>query len=253
MNASPAKTQIAMPLFQTALPSSGEHIAAAWSELFPRLPPLVVSPGATRDVTSYGVDGRTVLAVYIPAPIPTNEAVMAVQSSWMWQKEPTDVIEQHAAHAIVTSAGRDPLVAATDVARVSAALLAAGSGAALYWGNSRQVHMPKTVADLSGGPTPPVPLMVGITISADAPGGPFSAATHGMEALGHKEYEVLHTRTGVGPLRMALLDLALYVLKRGPILSHGQTIGPSADAKWSVSHVPSRLVPGREVILLGIP
>ncbi len=43
------------------------------------------------------------------------------------------------------------------------------------------------------------------------------------------------------------------VLRRGPVLEHGQTFGPSADVKWSVRHASSKLVTGRDAIVLGIP
>ena len=52
---------------------------------------------------------------------------------------------------------------------------------------------------------------------------------------------------------MTLLDLASYLLKRGPVLLHGQTFGPDAQTHWPVSHEPSQLVPGRQAIVLGIP
>jgi hypothetical protein len=57
----------------------------------------------------------------------------------------------------------------------------------------------------------------------------------------------------IGDLRATLLDLALYVLRQGPVLKHGQTFGPSADVKWSIRHEGSKLVPGRPAIVLGIP
>lgn len=47
--------------------------------------------------------------------------------------------------------------------------------------------------------------------------------------------------------------MALYVLRNGPVLGHGHTFGPSEDVVWKVRHVASELVPGRDVILLGIP
>jgi hypothetical protein len=133
-------------------------------------------------------------------------------------------------------------------------MLKAGSGAALYWGNGRQVHASAVVEQFAQSEEmPPVPLWVGITISADSREGPFSAATHGLAPLGHREFEVRRSRATIGRLRSTLLDLALYVLRQGPVLNHGQTFGPSADHRWSISHEPSQLVPGRLAIVLGMP
>jgi hypothetical protein len=106
------------------------------------------------------------MAIHIPMPVPKDEAVHAVKTSWMWQ-QPDTAVREHVAHAIVTAVpGDDAVAAAWNVARLSAAMLKAGAGAALYWGNGRQVHAPRVVEQFSQSEeTPPVPLWVGITIS----------------------------------------------------------------------------------------
>ncbi|MBS2027305.1 MAG: DUF4261 domain-containing protein [Deltaproteobacteria bacterium] len=190
----------------------------------------------------------------MPVPIPNDEAVHAVRTSWMWQ-QPDDAIRAHRSHAIVTAmSSGDPVRDATLVARFCAAALKAYSGVALYWGSGRQVLPPAVVegmtTELDG---LPVMLWIGLTISGESKTGPFSAATHGLEALGHKEFEVRGTRAGIGNLRGHLYNFASYVLENGPVLKHGQTIGPDADTHWKISHEPSKLVPGRDVIVLGIP
>jgi hypothetical protein len=247
--------QLAMPLFATKAPVPSAAVVRAWSSLFPAGPRLEVRKGSA-DVDEYAVDGRTVFAAFMPIPFPNEEATHAVRSSWMWQG-PDAPVREHASHAIVTAMGDargGPIEAAWDVARLSAALLTAGAGAALYWGSARQVHMPKVaVAFAAESRNRPVPLWVGITISASSMQGPFSAATHGLEALGHKELEVIDSRKGIGDLRMTLLDVASYVLAQGPVLKHGQTFGPTAADRWSIAHATSTLVPGRAAIVLGIP
>jgi hypothetical protein len=58
---------------------------------------------------------------------------------------------------------------------------------------------------------------------------------------------------GIGDLRTTLLDLVLYVLRRGPVLGHGQAFGPDAGTRWTIRRASSQLVPGRDAIVLGIP
>jgi len=155
----------------------------------------------------------------------------------------------------VSSGEGDPVGRAWDVTRVCAAMLSAGSGAALYWGNARQV-IPADVAIsfVAESEAPPIMLWVGVTVSAPGKQGPFSAATHGLEALGHKEFEVRDAASmKLGDLRTTLLDFARYVLDRGAVMKHGQTIGRDAKTKWTISHEPSKLVEGRDAIVLGIP
>jgi hypothetical protein len=243
-----------MPLFPTADPIDSTSVVRKWAELYPRQAPLKVA-GTLEVVTEYVTDDRSLMVAFVDMPVPGDEAVHAVRSSWMWQ-QPDTCIREHRTHAVVmtngdTSAGLQP---AWDVTRLSAAILAARSGVALYWGNARQVHAPKIVTDFSAEEDhPPVPLWVGVTISGDGPTGPFDAATHGLESLGHKEFEVLRTRMNIGDLRMTLLNLASYVLEKGPVLVDGQTFGPTAEDRWLLRHRPSRLVEDRQVIVLGIP
>jgi hypothetical protein len=244
--------QLAMPLFTNVGPVRSEHVLAAWSSLFAAGPRLEVK-NASGDIDEFAIDGRVIVAAYMPVPVPIDEVLRALRSSWMWQG-PEDAVREHRSHAIVTSAGEgDEVVQAWDVARLSAALLSAAEGASLYWGNSRQVHTTKIAVAFGASNKPPVPLWVGITVSARSAEGPLSAATHGLEALGHKEFEVLDTSMRVGDLRTTLLDFASYVLERGSVMKHGQTIGPTADVKWSIAHAKSKLVKGRDAIVLGIP
>jgi hypothetical protein len=243
--------QLAMPLLATPTPLVREPIEHAWRALFPKEPPLDVASDDKGLVAE--IAGRKLAIVFMPAPVPKDEALRAVGMSWMWQ-EPDDGVRQHEAHAIVASMERgDALLAAADVARVSAAIMASFRGLALYWGNSSQVHTPRIVAELTKEGGWLVPLYVGVTVSGPSREGPFSATTHGLGAFGHRELEVIGTSMGLGDLRSTLLDVAGYVLRRGPVLQDGQTFGPDAKTKWSVRHAPSELVEGRAVIRLGIP
>jgi hypothetical protein len=245
--------QIAMPLFASSGPVAAVRVVDAWARFFPEQAALGIASDQD-GTTAYALEARQLMTAHIPLAVPEGEALGAVRSSWMWQ-EADDVVRDHRAHAIVTTpSSNDPVRDAWDVARLAAAMLEAGDGAALYWGSGRQVHAPNVVRQFAGSDDlPPVPLWVGISVSAESSSGPFSAATHGMESLGHKEFEVLATRMGAGELRTTLYDLALYVLRQGPILKHGQTFGPSSDVRWSIRHTRSKLVAGRDVIVLGIP
>jgi hypothetical protein len=247
--------QLAMPLFSATDPVAPDAVVAQWAALFPGEPPLGIEGHEGPEApVQYRVAGGSVMAIHIPIPVPNDEAVSAVKTSWMWQ-QPDTAVRGHRAHAIVTAfPSNDAIAAAWNVARLSAAMLKAGSGVALYWGSGRQVHAAAVAEHFAqSDKTPPVPLWVGITISGPSQAGPFSAATHGLASLGHLEFEVRKSRRTIGELRTTLLDLAAYVVERGPVLQQGQTFGPSADEKWSIRHEPSKLVPGRGAIVLGMP
>lgn len=244
---------VAMPLFTTTTAPSPQAIVDAWKTLAPHGPSMTLAETGQGSF-DLRVEDRSVLGIHIGKPIPSTEAIDVVSMSWMWKGEETPV-RDHQSHAIVTASGGSAVDAAWDVARVCAAMLAAaGPGAAaLYWGAARQVHRPELAIGFGSDKAMPLPLWMGITISAASSAGPFSAATHGLEAFGHKEFEVIATRAGIGDLRSALYDLGAHVLKKGPVLLDGQTFGPDASTHWNVTHEPSKLVPGRQIIRLHMP
>ncbi len=245
--------QLAIPLFLGPSAPSLARVVEQWDALFPGVPPLQVrSEQAT--VTSFEAGGASLMCVYRPVPLSSDEASESVRTSWMWTGDAAE-LEGHRAHAVVTAAGTDDVVAdAWNVTRLSACLLRAGPGLALYWSNGHQVHRPEVVVEFAADPqTPPVPLWVGVSLQENVAGGLSSAMTHGLEALGHREFEVLDTRMDSAELRETLLELALHVLDQGPVLQHGRTFGPSQDVRWGIEHVRGRLDPTRNVIRLGIP
>ena len=244
---------VAMPLFTTEEGPTPQRIVDAWATMAPEGPTMTLGEQSAQSF-EIKVDGRPVFAIHIAKPIPSSEAIDAVAMSWMWKGEETPV-RDHKAHAIVTAPGTDAVTAAWDVTRVCAAMLqaAGANAAALYWGSARQVHRPELAIGFGSDKTMPLPLWMGITISAQSSAGPFSAATHGLEAFGHKEFEILASRAGIGDIRSTLYDLASYVLQQGPVLEHGQTFGPDASTHWKVTHEPSKLVPGRNIIRLNLP
>ena len=95
--------QLGMPLFAAASPIASDAVVTQWAALFPREPPLrVETPSGPESPVQYGVGGMSLMAIHIPMPVPNDEAVHAVKTSWMWQ-QPDNAVSEHVAHAIVTA------------------------------------------------------------------------------------------------------------------------------------------------------
>lgn len=237
-----------MPLFAQAGTVDAARLAEAWGALFPEHPALHVR-GSMSSVAEVNIGRGTVMVAHVPTPVPRDEVARVVRASWMLAP-PHEAVLGHRAHAVVSAPpGGDPVERAWSATRVSAALLQAGDGVALYYGSARQVHSSRLVLEMSSrAERPPVPLWVGLTVSGPRD-GPLSAATHGLEALGHTELEVLDACVPIGTLRVALYDLALLLL-RGAEVRDGDTVGPTEDLRWRVRRATSRLVPGRPAMVI---
>jgi hypothetical protein len=63
--------------------------------------------------------------------------------------------------------------------------------------------------------------------------------TTGLSALGHMEIEIPRIEMEPGELREWLLNIMYYLLEKGPVLKHGQTIGMTAEQQIRILHRPS--------------
>jgi hypothetical protein len=63
--------------------------------------------------------------------------------------------------------------------------------------------------------------------------------TTGLTPLGHVEIEIPRIKMQPGELREWLLNIMYYLLEKGPVLKHGETIGMTAEQKIRIRHAPS--------------
>jgi hypothetical protein len=247
-----AQPQVAIVLLPDATAPNIEQVLAAWRAEFPQLPvPAHARSEKGRAVIDeLAVGEHTAFVTHIPSP--AVGASDALVTSWMWQVAP-DPVRDHAAHVLVVCNGAGAAIPqAVVVTRVAAAIVRAANGSALFWPAGQQVHAPKVVRVFAP-EDQPVALWVGVTTSTDSPTSPTNAATHGLAAFGYKELEVLRSRMPVGDLRVALLTAADYVLRTATVFAEGETFGLDAETHWPISHRASKLVPGRDAIVIDIP
>lgn len=243
--------QFCMVALPQATPPDAAAVGKAYRDVFPTSPLHAVKSGP--EGMQFQSGGITVIATAIPVPIPSGDIEGAAARSWMWPEAGTAMHSQQG-HFIVAAVEREPAVeAAMAVSRVAAAVSHAGKAVGIYWGNSGQVHRPDLFVEMVRDLEPPVPLWIGIVISAEKRGGPFTLTTCGLRSFGHKELEIIDTSLGVGDLRGLAFDLANYLIENGPVLEHGHTFGRSAEEKWRVEHTTSQFRKGEPVIRLHVP
>jgi hypothetical protein len=246
------EAQLAIVLLPDTTAPDIEQVLAAWRAEFPQLPvPAHARSEQGRAVIDeLTVGDHTVFLTHIPAP--AVGAAEALATSWMWQVAP-EPVRDHAAHVLVVCNGAGAAIPqALAVTRVADALVRAANGSAVFWPSAQQVHAPKVVRVFAVEELP-IALWVGVTTSSDSATSPTNAATHGLAAFGYKELEVLRSRMPVGELRVALLTAVDYVLRTQTVFADGETFGLDAETHWPISHRASKLVLGRDVIVIDIP
>ncbi len=262
--------QLCMVCLKGELGLTPDRIVRAWAKFFPTLPPIshkAAAPDGPKSPTPRGdsavielkLPTRSVMVAVMPMPIPGNEIPAACQVSWMWP-DAEKQLAPHKAHAIIlTSPAGSAVDEAIDISRIAACVCAAGEGLGIYWGNGGHVHKPRFFLDALNGfdsaadGEPPSMLWVGLRISGDSAQGPYTLTTHGMADFGHRELEIIDTHMPLGDLRLLAFSTTAYLLKRGPILKHGQTFGRTAEEKLKIEHTTSQFRQGEPVLRLHIP
>lgn len=228
------------------------EIAASWRAAWPDQPqPDEVKKD--RGTMSFRIAGSHVVIAAIPMPLPAPELEAAIQRSWLWP-EARSATAGHKAHVIVTvlDGDLDPVPRATLLTRVIAALARVGDVAAVYWGSASLLIEPadfveRATSSLSEGGLP-LPLWVNVLLSTEK--RRTTASTRGLEALGHREFEVVDSKVDPEGLFEFLGGVISYVTENGPVLKHGETIGLSAKHKVKIEHCASAFNPGQRVIRL---
>jgi len=254
--------QLAMPAFRGADVPSAEAIGEAWRELFPDHPPPQVtekdeSGGNAVGVIRFDAGDRSVMFAFIDMPIPSTDIDAACKVSWMWD-EAAGAMKSQKSHAIVAAVpDEDAVGAALAVSRIIAAACEAGGAVGVYWGNCAQVHKPEffidAVQSVDDDGALPVMLWVATMVSGSSARGPYTLSTHGMHAFGHREFEIIDAHDAPGDLRMRVYGVIDYVLRSGPVLMDGNTIGDSETERIKVEHTTSRFRKGEPVIRLHVP
>jgi hypothetical protein len=194
-------------------------------------------------VLSFDVGDEIFALAVMPAPYPDLEGPIA--TSWMWPPQPPiENVKRHRSHLLVTmTGGSADLVRRRLMLTAVTALAAKQPGVmAVYWPEGTQVvYAPLfiSMAEAIDSPEAP-PLYLWVDLRAlrnvDGTTGLF---TTGLTPLGHMEIEIPRIEMDPGELREWLLNIMYYLLEKGPVLKHGETIGMSAEQQIRIRHCES--------------
>jgi len=215
------------------------------------MPDLPGSPGESGAVLQFA-GGRAVLLM-VDMPIPAPDLRGPVLLAWHWP-EARSVIDQHGAHIIchVSSTELTPLELRTMHTRLVAALTGAHDGVGVYIGNATLVRSaPAYFRETKLLAEGRLPLLNWISFCpVGMPSKKATAYTYGLAWFGLREIEVRESSLTLNEVFARMADVAMYTLKRGRDLGHGETFGSSAAERIRVTHCASATLPDMRVVRL---
>lgn len=195
------------------------------------------------DIVSFNLGDEFVALALMPAPYPEIEGPL--ETTWMWPPTPPrEDVKQHESHLLVTMMGGegDPVRRRLTLTAVTALAARQPGVMAVYWPEGTLVTFPPLFIDMGEGmnspEAPPLYLWVDLRALRNED-GTTALFTTGLKALGHMEMEIPRIKMGIGELREWMLNIMYYLLEKGPVLKHGQTIGMTAEQKIRIQHAAS--------------
>ena len=182
-------------------------------------------------------------------PIPGGEAEANAENNYMWE-DAVKAAREHRAHLLVAVLGKeeDLLEKGKLFTKVVAACCRQEYATGIY--TSGVVFEPRFYegfADMIKNDELPIFNWIWFGLWQNEKG--LNGYTYGMEAFGKDEMEVLGTDADPNDLRDFLASLASYVLENDVELHDGETIGFTADDKYTITRSPGVGLPEEQMTL----
>ena len=188
---------------------------------------------------------------HMPMPVPGGEAEDNVDGNFLWPDGKAEVA-LHRSHVIVTQVGagqEDPIAAAIALAKLTLVALKLFDGMGVYWGNANVCNNRETFENFCDGMSEdhiPLPVMLRFQFFG-TDDNQIGMYTLGMKQFGLMELEVESCRMQPADLFEYIGNVAHYLVRSGPVIKDGNTIGTDAEERIVVRHRPSMLGDNRLV------
>lgn len=186
---------------------------------------------------SFSAGTADVVLGRMPVPMPWSDLEGPCATSILWPSAAAE-LKAHAAHIIVTvAADLNPVEIARQLTIATASVVRACPAAlGVYWGSApllvpRQLFIDFAEKVLPHGP----PLRIWVDFRVGMQGNNFSGGfTSGLVALGCMEIEVEESPEKPSELRERLVELATYVVEKGPVIKDGDSVGRNSNERIRV-------------------
>jgi hypothetical protein len=174
----------------------------------------------------------------MPAAIPWGDLEYPCATAYGWP-EACDELKRSKAHIIVSVAGGDSDAVERHMRTTMLVQATAHftKPIGIYWGNAASVWKPSSFEESAtkmSREAPPFPLWFGLKIESHED-KTRSVFTVGLEHFGVMNVEVQRSKRPVLEAYELVGDIAIYLIKNGPVINAGETVGHTASQKIKVS------------------
>jgi hypothetical protein len=195
---------------------------------------------------AFGLGDEMAVIAPMRAPYPWSDLKGYCETAWMWPRDVSPMsLEKHRSHVLITMMGgkSDSVGRRLTLTQITASAARQAGVLGVVWPEGTLVHYPPIfieMAEAIGSEAPPLYLWVDFRLFRNEDGS-IGLFTTGLEALGRMEIEIPTSQMEPRELREWVLRIAYYVLDKGPLLKHGDTIGTTSEQKVRMFHTRSMI------------
>jgi hypothetical protein len=184
----------------------------------------------------FEVDGFTLAASFVEAPIPDGEAEYYAQRNYLW-KDGAEVTKTHVAQIILAVFNRScsPLDSGRLYTKLATSCLKLPNAIGIY--TSGTVFQPELYLEMAevmkSGNTFPLLNLVHFGLVSTETGT--DAYTYGLKSFGKDEIEIINSQVTPAELRDFLINISDYIVEHNVTLRDGETIGFTAKQKLPIT------------------
>jgi hypothetical protein len=243
--------RLAFVLTPKPMALSGSRVAASFARMFPGERPTLGKDddGVTASLT---IGGDDIILGAMPVPVPNGEAESAAQFSLgAFSKAPP--LAPHGAHITVVQRDTRPArESLTRFTRALAAVIEATDAVGVYWGEAGATHTAQFFLDVVRAEDGFLMLWTGVSTARES-ADRVSLLSLGMKQLGQPDLMVSAPAASAGQTFPILLDMLSYAIDGGAPPADRETIGRTAQEKWTVRHGPNPIDPARSIWRIDLP
>jgi hypothetical protein len=192
----------------------------------------------------FEIDDEIGFISLMPAPIPWKELEGPCATAWHW-KEATQVLKQHKAHLLVSVLPKNQQKSILDrvitTTNLVVSVLQSTDSLGAYWGTGTVVqskeYFIKRAANMN---TQDLPYELWMEFRIEVhPDKRCNIITTGLKAFGHMEIEIIKSIKDPMTVLGFILKIVDYLIKNGPVIKDGDTVGEDANQKIRVTYKKS--------------